>query len=99
MPSRSNTDCVIGGADYGDCTLSTRRSCFLDPIEAVGDPDPEFPVAGAVFCIPPTENGGINVAAGLPGPGRVISQGAATTFCASNNDAAYTPGGIPACPP
>ena len=57
-----------------------------------------FPVAGSVFCVPPTENSAINGVAGLPGPGRVISQGAARTFCASNSDVEYVPGGTPPCP-
>jgi len=90
----NNGDCSGG---YGLCTLADRADCFLDPIEAVGAADPEFPVAGAVFCIPPTSNGGINAAAGLPGPGRVVSQGAATTFCASDHGTEYTPG-VGGCP-
>jgi hypothetical protein len=91
----TNGDC---GGVYGNCTVEDQADCFLDPIVAVGDPDPEFPVAGAVFCIPPTSNSGVNSAAGLPGPGRVLSQGAARTFCASNHAVEYNPGGIPACP-
>jgi hypothetical protein len=91
----SNNDC---GGNYGLCTIADQADCFLNPIVAVGNADPEFPVAGAVFCIPPTSNSGVNSAAGLPGPGRVISQGAARTFCASNHAVEYTPGGIPACP-
>jgi hypothetical protein len=76
----------------GDCTLVERRACFLDPIVATGTPDPEFPVAGAVFCVPPTSNSGINSAAGLPGPGRAVNQGEAHTFCASDNNVEYQPG-------
>ena len=92
----SNADCT--SVNFGACTLSERQLCFLDPIVAQGDPDPVFPVAGSVFCIPPTENSSINSVAGLPGPGRVISQGLAKTYCASNNAVQYTPGGAPACP-
>jgi hypothetical protein len=91
----SNGDC---GGGYGLCTIADQADCFLDPIVATGNADPEFPVAGAVFCIPPTSNSGVNSAAGLPGPGRVTSQGAARTFCASNHAVDYNPGGIPACP-
>ncbi len=90
----SNSDCTNG--DH--CTLSQRRLCFLDPIVAVGDPDPSFPVAGSVFCVPPTEYPAINTVAGLPGPGRVISQGSAKTFCHNDHNVQYTPGGSPACP-
>jgi len=91
----NNGDCAGG---YGLCTIADRADCFLDPIEAVGAADPEFPVAGATFCIPPTSNGGINGAVGLPGPGRVVNQGAATTYCTSNPAVEYNPGGVPACP-
>jgi hypothetical protein len=91
----SNTDCAGG---YGNCTVIDPADCFLDPIVAVGIPDPEFPVAGATFCVPPTSNPGINSSAGLPGPGRVISQGAAKTFCQGNPLVEYNPGGVPACP-
>ncbi len=90
----SDSDCTNG--DH--CTLSQRQLCFLDPIVATGDPDPSFPVAGSVFCVPPTEYSTINTVAGLPGPGRVISQGAATTFCHNDHNVQYTPGGSPACP-
>jgi hypothetical protein len=88
-------DCAPFG--LGSCALTEKRPCYLDPIVATGDPDPEFPVAGAVFCIPPTENAGINLAVGLPGPGRIINQGAARTFCAGDNDTQYQPG-IGGCP-
>ena len=92
----SNADCT--NVNLGACTLSERQLCFLEPIEAQGDPDPVYPVAGSVFCVPPTENSSINSVAGLPGPGRVINQGEAKTFCASNPAVQYTPGGTPACP-
>jgi ABC-type sugar transport system ATPase subunit len=39
----------------------------------------------------------INTVAGLPGPGRVISQGAATTFCAGDHGVTYQPG-VGGCP-
>ncbi|MFN2427647.1 MAG: DUF4215 domain-containing protein [Candidatus Binatia bacterium] len=91
----NNGDCSGG---YGLCTVLDQADCYLDPIVATGVADPEFPVAGAAFCIPPTSNTGVNDSAGLPGPGRVVSQGAARTFCASDNNVEYTPGGTPACP-
>jgi len=86
----------VGG--YGTCTLLDPADCFLNPIVATGAADPEFPVAGAVFCVPPTFNPGVNSSAGLPGPGRVVNQGAARTFCASDNNVEYTPG-VGGCPP
>ncbi len=90
-----NADCAGG---YGNCTITDPADCFLDPIVATGSPDPDFPVAAATFCVPPTSNSGINSSAGLPGPGRVVNQGEATTYCTSNPAVQYTPGGIPACP-
>jgi len=92
----NNADCATDG--IGNCTITERRECFLDPIVASGSPDPDFPVAGAVFCIPPTSNGGINSAAGLPGPGRVTTQAAAATYCASDHGTEYQPG-VGGCPP
>jgi hypothetical protein len=91
----TNGDCTGG---YGNCTVIDPADCFLDPIVATGVADPDFPVAGATFCVPPTSNAGINSSAGLPGPGRVVSQSAARTFCASNPAVEYNAGGLPACP-
>ncbi|MFP6626422.1 MAG: hypothetical protein VCA74_05100, partial [Deltaproteobacteria bacterium] len=80
------------GVDGGQCTLLYRRSCFLDPIIAVGQPHPSTPVGVAVLCIPPTANAGINGVAGLPGPGRLVSQGAGVLYCDSDPSKTYTPG-------
>jgi len=77
---------------YGLCTLSQRRLCLPDPIVATGTPSPTVPIGAATFCIPPTANSGINLAAGLPGPGRVVNQAKATTFCGPNGDKIYVPG-------
>jgi len=93
-----DADCTISGVQYGNCTLTSTRACFLPTISATGDPDPDYPVAASVFCVPPVDNGGINSAAGLPGPGRVVSQGAATTYCSTAHGTEYTPGGG-SCPP
>lgn len=93
----SNADCAASGGGGGLCSQVVRRKCFLDPIVANGSPDPAFPVAGATFCVPGTNNPGVNSAAGLPGPARVVSQGAAKTFCALDNNVQYQPG-IGGCP-
>ena len=92
-------DCGVGaiGRDAGNCTLMKTRRCFQPTITSVGMADPNAPVGGTVFCIPPTGNGGINGAAGLPGPGRVLTQGISTLFCASNPSIEYTPG-VGGCP-
>ena len=93
----NDADCAVFGASAGTCTLVERSRCFLDPITASGHADPRHPVAVSTFCVPPTSNGGINTVAGLPGPGRVVSQGTATTLCAGNHAVAYQPG-IGGCP-
>jgi cysteine-rich repeat protein len=86
-------DCdVFPGGIAGSCSLNKIRECFLSSIVAPGVADPEFPVGAATFCIGQTSNGGINAVAGLPGPGRVVNQGAVTFFCASNPAVVYTPG-------
>jgi hypothetical protein len=81
----------------GNCTIAKGRECFLDPIVAVGAPDPQAPIGAAAFCIAKTSNGGINTVAGLPGPGRVVNQGSVTYYCASNPAITYTPG-VGGCP-
>lgn len=90
----SNAACLPAavGTYAGTCTLLERRKCFLNPITATGSPDVDFPVAVSTFCVPPTANGGINSVVGLPGPGRVINQAAAATFCASDHNVEYEPG-------
>jgi hypothetical protein len=97
----SNLGCnqnATGSPLGGTCSHVERRKCFLNPIVASGNPDPEFPVAAATFCVPPTANGGINSVVGLPGPGRIIAQSAASTYCASDRNVQYEPG-VGNCPP
>jgi hypothetical protein len=95
----SNADCaaVNIGIDGGTCSLTKRRECFLDPITATGTMNASTPKGVATFCIGKTANTGINSVAGLPGPGRVINQASARTFCASNPAVQYTPG-VGGCP-
>ena len=90
-----DTQCAADG--LGKCTLSKRRSCFLDPIIAQGKADANAPVQAATFCIPPTINGGINGVAGLPGPGRALLQGTTEFHCAGSPSSIYTPG-VGGCP-
>jgi hypothetical protein len=97
LACRSNADCAPFGPAAGTCSMFERTKCFLDPITATGEPDPRYPLAVSTFCIPPTSNGGINQVAGLPGPGRVVSQGTARTLCAANHASSYQPG-IGGCP-
>ncbi|HEY2773733.1 MAG TPA: hypothetical protein VGK20_06750 [Candidatus Binatia bacterium] len=88
----SNADCQVNSVDNGLCSIHENFNCFLDPIKVTGSPDPVFPVAAANFCVPPVGSPGINGAVGLPGPGRVLSQGSAKTFCAGHHEIQYTPG-------
>ncbi len=98
LACNNDADCTpaIIGLPGGTCTLTTRRSCFLDPISATGTADPATPIGVAAFCIGRTGNAGINAVAGLPGPGRVTNAAAATTFC-TDGVTAYTPG-VGGCP-
>ena len=57
----------------GDCLLVDQLSCFLNPIETNGIPDPVNPVLGGVFCLPPSSNGAVNSATGSPGPASVYT--------------------------
>jgi cysteine-rich repeat protein len=94
----SNLDCEPGtiGIDAGDCTIVSRRKCFLDPIVATPFADPERPIAAATFCIAQTSNGGINTVAGLPGAARLIGEGLGSTYCFGGAPQ-YTPG-VGGCP-
>jgi len=74
-----DTDCDVADCNpatpevdgCGDCALSERRPCFLDPIEAVGETDTIQPFLVSTFCVPPQQNNGVNGSKGLPGPGRI----------------------------
>jgi hypothetical protein len=83
-------DCGGGG---GSCVAAS-RACFLTgtlapglfgtgTLTAVGMEDIPMndvahPTLGAVFCVAPTTASAVNIAAGLPGPGRVTINGTAT---------------------
>ncbi len=80
--------CVSDPATVGDCQIG-KRLCFLDngvngnSITGTGMADPPVedvsePTLAAVFCIGPTSAPAVNIAAGLPGPGRVTIKGTAT---------------------
>jgi hypothetical protein len=87
----NNTDCALYSA--GTCTFTERRECFRDPITAFSPAtDASHPVITSVFCIPPTTNAAINVAAGYPGPGRAVIQTETFMTCPSDPSVTYTPG-------
>jgi len=89
-----NTECGsgVGVGLCGTCSLIRRRECFLNPINVTGFADPETPAGAALFCAAETSNPGINSVAGLPGPGRIVNQTRAKTFCASDPGTEYIPG-------
>ncbi|MFT4569482.1 MAG: hypothetical protein ACI91F_000349 [Candidatus Binatia bacterium] len=62
---------VCPGNDCGECTVIETRTCFLDPILLSGTPDVDNPIVVGTFCVPPTNNGGVNLAAGTPGPAAI----------------------------
>ena len=90
----SNADCQesIIGIDAGTCSLTKKRACFTDPIQASGQADPNLPIGAGTFCIGPTSNPGLNTVAGLPGPARILNQVQSTLFCANDPSKIYTPG-------
>jgi hypothetical protein len=64
-------DWVCPNDDCGACTEDAFRSCFVDPIQITGTPDPLNPILAGTFCLPPSSNGTVNSTTGSPGPGTV----------------------------
>ncbi|HYC54540.1 MAG TPA: hypothetical protein VEL28_06360 [Candidatus Binatia bacterium] len=95
----TNEDCAATsiGVDAGTCDLIERRPCFLDTIVAQGAPHPVIPRGAGTFCTPPTSAGGVNLAAGLPGPGRLELQTLVSLFCKDAPTTPYQPG-VGGCP-
>ncbi len=62
---------VCPNDDCGTCTVNSFVSCFLDPIEITGTPDPTNPILVGTFCLPPSSNTAVNTTTGSPGPGVV----------------------------
>jgi hypothetical protein len=93
-----DADCEAGalGFDGGACTSVVRRPCFLDPIEADGVPGTEGAVLGSTFCTGPTTSSSVNIAAGTPGPGRLLADFEFTPYC-SDGATLWGPGGA-MCP-
>jgi len=92
----TNADCdaldpTCPNGDCGDCTLSERLPCFLDPIEATGTPGTEQSVLVSTFCSPPTNSSAVNGSAGTPGAGRAKLDFAFVGLCADGD--IWGPGG------
>jgi hypothetical protein len=94
-PCSTNTDCAPAaiGVDAGNCTISERRRCFLDPIAAAGTASTTNPVVVAAYCTTGTGNGEVNSELGLPGPARLAIESTSTFRCAGAPGSTY-----PGCP-
>ncbi len=100
-------DSICPGSDCGSCSLFQQRSCFPDPVGAVGSDGvvgttPSSGVYGAdlvgLLCVPPTNNFGINTSAGLPGPARLLLNFDFEGRCASDRRVVYDIPGGANCP-
>ena len=94
----ADADCEVGtlGLDAGACTSVVRRPCFLDPIVATGTPGTEGATLSSTFCTGPTTSSSVNIAAGTPGPARLLADFEFTPYC-SDNTTLWGPGGA-MCP-
>jgi len=98
----TNADCVAlagecPGGDCGNCTVNEPVPCFtsggaLDLISVSGSSGTDGAVLATAFCSPPTSNGGVNGAAGSPGPATGELKFRFTGQCA-NGTAWQFPGG------
>ncbi|MBC8293519.1 MAG: hypothetical protein H8E45_10190 [Proteobacteria bacterium] len=98
IPCASNADCdalasECNGGSCGTCTLVQGRDCYLDPIEAAGDPSPYGGDMGAIFCVPPTASPAVNNAGGIPAAGRVTINFDYHGMCSDGVTAFEAPGG------
>jgi len=72
LPCFVDADCgTYGVPGAGNCTEATQRKCFQYPVTATGTPGSEGAELVSTFCSAPTSSGGVNSAAGTPGPSRV----------------------------
>lgn len=99
LPCSDDADCVAYGAscpggDCGVCSLGKNRECFLDPIEAQGEPGESIVGIG---CIRGTFNSAINHVVGWPGAYRV-KQNLATEILCSDGVVPFIPPGGSNCP-
>ncbi|MFN2425668.1 MAG: hypothetical protein ABR587_04380 [Candidatus Binatia bacterium] len=87
IPCTGDSDCSASSA--GTCTNLDVRRCFPDPILTSGSPDRYAPVTSGLFCIAPTSNFAVNVAAGLPGPGELTIDFTSDIRCQNDPDLVY----------
>jgi hypothetical protein len=101
VPCSSDEDCnfgMIGVLPVHTCSIVERRSCFLDPIEAVGSADPLRPVMTETYCAGTLSSTGKNAAYGLPGPARAVRQTSLRSYCDADPEQLYSPG-VGGCAP
>ncbi len=87
IPCTSNADCAPFSAN--NCTVADIRRCSPDPLTVTGVADRYDPSSTALFCVAPTSNPGINLAGGLPGPGKYILTFTSDIRCQSNPNLVY----------
>ncbi|HEY2772635.1 MAG TPA: hypothetical protein VGK20_01155 [Candidatus Binatia bacterium] len=87
IPCTQASDCSANSA--GTCSILDTRRCFPNPILADGQADALTPTSSAIFCIAPTSNPAVNLAAGLPGPGKIVLDFTSDIRCQSNESIAY----------
>jgi hypothetical protein len=90
----TDDDCApdVVGVDARPCSLVQRQPCFLDPIEADGNADPDHPVLAETYCVGTLSSAGKNAVYGLPGPARAVRQTSLRSYCDSNPEQLYSPG-------
>lgn len=90
----TNADCdpSVIGVNAGECALTHPRECFLPTIEAQGVPDPDTPVAAALYCAGPSSGAGFNAAWGIVGPARLVTQLQTRKLCGGSLGAPYVSG-------
>jgi len=90
-----NSDCsplnsICPNNDCGNCTISTLRDCFLDPIVAQGVPGEKIVGTG---CMGPATSAAVSTVCGWPGPFRIQQNLATTVFCPDGITPFEQPGG------
>jgi hypothetical protein len=66
----TDADCSIFGPGVGPCSpTGVNRSCFPNPIVAIGSPGTERAQWASTFCAPPFTAASLNFGFGFPGPG------------------------------
>jgi hypothetical protein len=75
LPCLTNGDCTetedACGGDCGECKITKRKTCFLDPIRTAASASPNRAVLADVLCMAPGASQGLDMVAGLAGPERV----------------------------